>query len=200
MTVLRAVGWIASTTIGLAVAGFIFHFPGSFGEPVWQPFGMVFGGLIGAISGAGVGLAQWVGLGFPGGRLGRLVGAMALGVGVSHGLADGAPTSLGLPVVALVGAVAVTAGYAIRTSVAREPIVLGASVLGWAGGWLVGQALASTLGMPWTETPVGWAQEHALVGLAVGLVWAGSTAIVGLPSRLVGRPVGDTTLPSGSAA
>ncbi len=200
MSGIRTVGWVAGTTVGLAVAGFVFHFPGSFGEPFWSVGAVVFGALLGAISGAAVGLCQWIGLGFPRRRLMALMAAMAIGIAVSHGLADGAPLSIGLPVVALIGAIGVTAGYAWLLGV-RVPPMLVASILGWTGGWLLADFLTNLWRMPWTQAPVGWAQEHAVVGIVVGLVWGTATALSGMAARIAHGPElgADATSPAPSA-
>ena len=184
MNALKAIGWVAGTVVGLAIGGFAFHFPGSFGEYFWQPAAMVFGVLLGAINGLVVGVCQWAGLGFPSGRAPRLMGAMAIGVGVSHGLADGSASGIGLAVVALLGGVAVAAGYAWAFD-ARRPALLAASVIGWTAGWLIGDWLTALWRMPWTETPVGWSQEHLVVGVVVGVVWGVATVVAGLPAWIL---------------
>ena len=184
MTPLKALGWVAGTVVGLAIGGFVFHFPGSFGEFTWQPAAMVFGVLLGAINGAVVGICQWTGLGFPSGRALRLMGAMAIGIGVSHGLADGSARWIGLAGIALVGGAAVAIGYAWAFD-ARRASLVGASVVGWAGGWLIGDRLTEVWRMPWTQTPVGWSQEHLVVGVVVGLAWGVATVVAGLPAWIL---------------
>ena len=64
--------------------------------------------------------------------------------------------------------------------------MLVASLIGWTGGWLLADALTGAWGMPWTETPVGWSQEHAAVGIVVGLLWGTATALTGMPARIAG--------------
>ena len=62
----RGLIWVVATTVGLIVAGFLFHFPGSFGGLYgWDPVAVVFGALIGFVSGAAVGLVQWAALLLP---------------------------------------------------------------------------------------------------------------------------------------
>lgn len=62
MTPSWRIRWIAATTIGLALVGFALHFPGSSeigsGVDAWQPIALVFGGLLGVISGIVVGVIQ----------------------------------------------------------------------------------------------------------------------------------------------
>ena len=57
-TAARGAIWILTTTLGMAVGGFIFHLPGSFGGlPDWDVTATIFGLLIGFVSGVVVGPA-----------------------------------------------------------------------------------------------------------------------------------------------
>ena len=178
------VAWVAATIIGLALGGFILHFPGSFGGLTgWDPVAVVFGGLLGFANGVLVGLPQWAALRLPRGPGGRLLLAMGVGVGVTHALNDGAPFSLGLPIVAAASGLAMTAAMAGILH-ERRPVALAAHFVGWAGGLLLADQVTVILGLPASETPVGWATEHAVAGLVVGLSWGVLTAAVGLPEIL----------------
>lgn len=132
---MRSFGWVIATTLGLVAGGFAFHFPGSFGEANWSVSAAIFGAILGALNGLGVGLLQWFAVGGPRRIGGRLMLAMAIGIGVSHALADGASRDVTLLVVAAAGAAAVTATYA-RLFAERRPGALAASIVGWAGGWI----------------------------------------------------------------
>ena len=99
--VARDLAWIVATTIGLIVGGFVLHFPGSFGEAAWQPVAMLFGAILGFMTGVAVGLVQWAGL-----RLRRRSGLrllcwMGVGIAITHGLEDGAAWSLGIVALSL---------------------------------------------------------------------------------------------------
>lgn len=181
---LRPVAWVAATTVGLVVAGFIFHFPGSFGGlGTWNVSAAIFGLILGAISGVLVGLIQWIALLLPRRAGGRLLLAMAIGVGVTHAVHDGAPNSVGLIGVPVIGGVAMLAAFAGPLG-ERRPIVLATCFLAWTGGLLLAEVVTKALGMPLEETPVGWATRHAMDGLVVGLVWGIATVAVGLPAIL----------------
>lgn len=177
--------WIAATTVGLGFVGFGLHFPGSpgFGSGIdtWQvALGMV-GAIQGAISGVIVGLVQWLGLRPVRGGPWLLVAAMAVGIGFTHALGDGAPASLGRAPFALASGLVLTGALALALAEYR-PIVLAASVVGWTGGLLVAYAVTGALGLPLTQDPIGWGTEHAVVGVVTGLAWGGLTAAVGFPT------------------
>lgn len=187
-----AIAWVAATTVGLALGGFALHFPGSFGEAVWSPVALVFGGILGFATGVGVGLVQWAALRLPRRSGARLVLAMGLVIAITHGLQDGAPLSIGLLVVAAASGVAVAAIFAGLFG-QRAPVAMLASAIGWAGGQLFANWLTPALGMPWHETPVDWSLTHVVAGVAIALVWTIPTAMAGLPAALRqvrGEPAG----------
>jgi len=179
--------WCAATTLGLALAGFGLHFPGSSeigtGIDEWQIGAATFGAVMGAVSGVVTGTLQWAAIRSAGVRWWRLAATMAIGVGVSHALADGAPTSLGRAVVAIAGACALTAAMAWLLA-ERRPLTLAASVVGWAGGWILAYAITGALSLPGSADPIGWATEHTVVGVVVGLVWSGLVAAADVRSRV----------------
>ena len=171
MSTARRIRWGLATTLGLALAGFAFHFPGSFDSDTWRIEAMVFGGLLGAISGLLTGALQWASVRPVQGGW-RLILTMAFGIAVSHALADGAPTSLGTLAVAVAGAGALTLVMALVGS-ERRPLTLAASLVGWAGGWMVAYAVTEALQLPRSADQTSWAMQHAVVGLVVGIVWSG---------------------------
>jgi hypothetical protein len=181
--VIRRVAWVVATCIGLFAGGFAFHFPGSFGIPFWDPVAVIFGAILGFMTGVGVGLVQWAALLLPRGPGGRLLLAMGVGNAVTHGLNDGAPWSVGLLVVSIVSGLAM-AGAFVAILGERRPAAVAACFIGWAGGLMIAPQVTAALHMPWEETPVGWSMEHAVAGLVVGLIWGGLTAAVGLPAAL----------------
>lgn len=175
--------WIVATTIGLVVGGAIFHFPGSFSELTWQPVALVFGAMIGFVTGLFVGLLQWAALLMPR-RAGTLLLAwMGTGIAVTHGLHDGAPWSIGNVVLSLACGLGMAAAYAACLD-DRRPIPLLLVGLGWAAGLLVAHYGIRLLPLPEEETPVAWAIAHGTGALIVALVWGAFTVIAGVPARL----------------
>ena len=176
--------WIGSTTLGLALVGFGLHFPGSSeigsGIDAWQPGAGAFGAILGAISGVIVGLLQWLALRRALGGPWAVVAVMAVGIGFTHAVGDGAPTSLDRGLVALASGLVLTGALAFALA-ERRPLRLSASVVGWAGGLLLGYVFTGALGLPATQDPVGWGTEHAVVGTVTGLVWGSLTAAMGSP-------------------
>ncbi|MGK2851415.1 MAG: hypothetical protein ACSLFN_10955 [Candidatus Limnocylindrales bacterium] len=181
----RDLTWAIAIIVGLAVGGFALHFPGSFGEATWQPAALVFGVILGAAHGVAVGALLWLALGLPRSTGKRLLVWMALGIGATHGLHDGAPASLGAPLVALLSGVALAAAYAWAMS-DRRPRIVGVVGVGWAVGLMLAVSVGGALGLPWSETPIGWSTDHAVDGIVVGLVWAIATIAAGVPRALRG--------------
>ena len=89
----------------------------------------------------------------------------------------------GSPAVSIASAVGM-AGAFVAILGERRPVAIVACFIGWAGSLIVADAVTLALGMPWSETPVGWSMTHAVAGLFVGLVWGGATAAAGLPAML----------------
>jgi len=183
-----------ATCIGLFASGFAFHFPGSFGQPFWQPAALIVGAILGFMTGVAVGLVQWAALLLPRGPGRRLLLAMGIGNAVTHALNDGAPWSVGLLAVSIVSGLAM-AGAFVAVLGERRPAAAAACFVGWAGGLMIAPQVTTALHMPWEETPVGWSMEHAVAGLVVGLVWGCLTAAGGLPAALLGPRVAPASQP-----
>jgi hypothetical protein len=180
---LLGLAWTVAVTAGLVVGGFVLHFPGSYGEPAIGVAAGVFGLLLGAVNGLVVGGFAALAL-----RLGpraatRLIGTMALVVGATHGLNDGSSTQIPFVVVQL-GAGAAAAGAFAWRFAERRPRVLLVTGIAWTLGIVLAGWSGDRMGLPSTETPMGWAQDHGWDGLVTGLAWGTATAVVGLPATL----------------
>ena len=175
--------WIVAITLGLLGGGFAFHFPGSYGEPVWSVGAAVFGFIIGAVNGLFVGALAWMALRLSRPEGGRLLVAMAVMVGGTHALNDGSSTQLPFAIVQLLAGL-VAAGTAAWILGVRRPSAIAIIGFAWTVGLVVAGWSGDILGLPLTETPLGWAQDHAWDGLVTGLVWGTATATVGLPETL----------------
>jgi hypothetical protein len=183
--------WIVAITLGLLGGGFAFHFPGSYGEPVWSVGAAVFGFIIGAVNGLLVGALAWMALRLSRPVGGRLLVAMAVMVGGTHALNDGSSTQLPFAIVQLLAGL-VAAGTAAWILGVRQPSAIAIIGVAWTVGLVIAGWSGDILGLPLTETPLGWAQDHAWDGLVTGLVWGTATATVGLPEAIRGhqRPAG----------
>lgn len=175
--------WIVAITLGLLGGGFAFHFPGSYGEPVWSVGAAVFGFIIGAVNGLFVGALAWMALRLSRPEGGRLLVAMAVMVGGTHALNDGSSTQLPFAIVQLLAGL-VAAGTAAWILEVRRPSAIAIIGFTWTVGLVVAGWSGDILGLPLTETPLGWAQDHAWDGLVTGLVWGTASAAVGLPEAL----------------
>lgn len=171
--------WIAASTIGFAIAGVVFHFPGSFpvgsGGTELQPSAALVGGIQGAISGAIAGALMWWAvrpLASP-----MLIAATSLGFAVMHALGDGLPASVDYALIGLAGGA--TLGIAQERTFAQRPgavrFVIG-SALGVAAGIVIGLALIEALGLTrQTWTPAIGATQHGIVAALTGVLWSWST-------------------------
>lgn len=174
--------WIAAVTVGLLGGGFVFHFPGSYGEASLSGGAAVFGFIIGAINGLLVGFLVWMALRLARPEGGRVLIAMALIVGGTHAFNDGSSTQMPFVLVQLVAGLlaAGTAAWILREGTPASLVIgmtwtLGLAIAGWSG---------DAIGLPFSETPLGWAQDHGWDGLVTGLVWGTATAVIGLPDVL----------------
>jgi hypothetical protein len=178
----RDLAWIVATVLGLAGGGFVLHFPGSYGDQLDLGAG-IFGFVLGFANGVGLGILQGVALGVSRSRGVRVAIAMGIVVGVTHGLHDGTTVPIPYVVVALVAGVGVAAVMALLLGV-RDRRSLGVAGIGWAIGLVVALWIEGILGLPWSETPLGWSTDHAVNGTVVGLLWGVATAVIGLPRQL----------------
>lgn len=175
--------WVVAAVVALSASGFVLHFPGSYGEPVFDAAAAIFGLIMGTVNGAAVGFFMGLALRAPGAAVGRLTIAMALAVGVTHGIFDGSSTGLPLAAYALLAGLLVAAIFALVCE-ERTPLSLAVIGLAWGLGiWFAG-LVGNALGLPWEETPIGWSIDHATDGAVTGLVWGIATAANGLPLRL----------------
>lgn len=183
---ITGLAWILAITIGLTLGGAGLHFPGSYGTPVFGVTAGVVGLLLGGINGLFVGGLAWIALRLSRRNGARVVLMMAVIVGVTHAINDGSSTQLpfvfyaALAGLLTIGAVAWILGEQRRMVL----VVIGGA---WAIGLIVGGWSGNMLGLPTTETPLGWAQDHGWDGLVAGLVWGIATAVVGLPQSIRGR-------------
>ena len=173
----RSVAWAIAPIAGLAVAGMAFHFPGSVSSG-WDVSALIIGTLLGGVSGLLVGLLQAVSLRGAVGRLGRHVWTMGVIVGATHGAYDGSPY-LGAALQIGAGIVAAAAVWLLLGE--RRPTVLGGVAIGWAVGLMLGAFTTQRLGMPWSDTPLGWSTEHLASGIVTGLIFVVAVIVAGLP-------------------
>jgi hypothetical protein len=197
----RAAGWLfvlwwtLASVIGFALMGAVFHFPGDLYSPaLFAPFGLPFGlfgaffrafdvsaGIFGAVL-AGMtgallaGLPQWLLLRRYLALSAWWIAAMALGIGLTHGLVDGyvAWTIFLLPLIMLVsGAVlGVLQWLVTRRLVPQAFWWIPVSALGWYLAWLVGTLALNAsrmLGQEWT--PLIGFQQHGLFSAVFGLAY-----------------------------
>lgn len=183
VTAAHRIRLIVATTLALGLVGFAFHFPGSSevgsGLDEWQPGAATFGFVLGSLSGVVVGIAQWLSLRPAVARPWPLVLPMIIGIGVTHALFDGMPTSAGRAAMALLGGIALAFALGIAT-LDRRRVAVVTWMVAWPAGIVLGYAVTGALGLPATADPLGWATEHAIVGAVTGLVWGTAAALVGL--------------------
>ena len=168
--------WILATSVGFAITGMALHSPGasavggSFLQ--WDVSAAIFGAILGTIAGAFTGLLQLVALRA---RAPRLLVATTLTVAVAHALADGAPASWGVPVIAGLSGLVAASAYAWATRV-RDIRLIALVAIAWAVGWLAAVMLAGWLGLSGGSDPSTWASEHAVIGAVLGLAFGAATA------------------------
>ena len=180
---ITGLAWITAITIGLTAGGAALHFPGSYGSLVFSESEGAFGLILGGVNGLFVGALTWIGLRPPRRNGARLVAMMVVLVGVTHAINDGSSTQLPFVVYSAIAGLA-AAGAAALILRERRPVLLAVIGGAWMVGLIVGGWSGEMLGLPRTETPLGWAQDHGWDGLVTGLVWGTATAVVGFPHSI----------------
>ena len=175
--------WVVAITLGFTMGGAALHFPGSYGSPAFDVTAGVFGLILGGVNGLFVGALTWIALRLSRRDGSRVLAMMVVIVGVTHAINDGSSTQLPFAFYAAVAGL-VTAGAAAWILGERRRIMLVVIAGAWAVGIIVGGWSGTMLGLPITETPLGWAQDHGWDGLVTGLVWGTATAVVGLPESI----------------
>ena len=175
--------WVVAITLGFTMGGAALHFPGSYGSPAFDVTAGVFGLILGGVNGLFVGALTWIALRLSRRDGSRVLAMMVVIVGVTHAINDGSSTQLPFAFYAAVAGL-VTAGAAAWILGERRRIMLVVIAGAWAVGIIVGGWSGNMLGLPITETPLGWAQDHGWDGLVTGLIWGTATAVVGLPQSI----------------
>jgi len=171
--------WIVAVTVGLLGGGFLFHFPGSYGEASMSGGAALFGFIIGAINGLLVGFLVWIALRLSRSEEGRVLVAMGLIVGGTPALNDGSSTQVPFVLAQLVAGLlaAGTAAWILRERAPASLVIIGVA---WTLGLAIARWSGDAIGLPFSETQLGWAQDHGWDGLVTGLVWGTATAVIGL--------------------
>ena len=180
--------WVVAITLGFTMGGAALHFPGSYGSPAFDVTAGVFGLILGGVNGLFAGALTWIALRLSRRDGSRVLAMMVVIVGVTHAINDGSSTQLPFAFYAAVAGL-VTAGAAAWILGERRRIMLVVIAGAWAVGIIVGGWSGTMLGLPITETPLGWAQDHGWDGLVAGLIWGTATAVVGLPQSIRRRSI-----------
>ena len=183
--------WVVAITLGFTMGGAALHFPGSYGSPAFYVTAGIFGLILGGVNGLFICALTWIALRLSRRDGSRVLAMMVVSVGVTHAINDGSSTQLPFAFYAAVPGL-VTAGAAAWILGERRRIQFVVVGGAWAVGLIVGGWSGNMLGLPTTETPLGWAQDHGWDGLVTGLIWGTATAVVGLPESIRRRstPVG----------
>lgn len=187
--------WTLAGVIGFAIQGWVFHYPGDLytNQDMFVPFTLpfdlfpffptafsieaaLFGAILATPTGALLaGLPQWL---LPRRHLALSawwITAVALGIGVTHGLVDGSSSwTAFLPLVMLVSGtiLGVLQWLVTRRQVAWAVWWIPVSALGWYLAWLLGALTLNAsrlLSQEWT--PVIGSQQHGLFSAVFGLVY-----------------------------
>jgi hypothetical protein len=186
--------WTLVCVIGFAAQGWMFHFgdltkPASF-VPFDLPFTLfgtflrafdvaaaIFGLALAGVTGAILtGLPQWLLLRRHLALSAGWIAAMAVGIGLTHGLVDGYGvwTIFLLPLIMLVSGVilGVLQWFVTRRQVGQALWWIPVSALGWYVAWLLGELALNASGLlsrVWT--PSDYPQQHALFSAVFGLAY-----------------------------
>lgn len=180
---LRHALWIVAVTAGLAAGGFALHFPGSFaGQAGWSISAGVLGFVLGAMNGLLAGLLQRLVLGRPAGR--RVVAWMVLAVGGTHAVFDASSALSSIALVAGVAGMVMAAAYVVTIG-DRSPTRVATVGAAWTAALVASHLASNALGLPFEETPFGWAADHAFDGVVVGLAWGAVAAAAGVVERVI---------------
>ena len=152
--------WIVLTTIGLALGGYIFHYPSDFGVTrgaTANILGAPFGFIIGAVSGLLLGLPQWMLLRRYVENAKRWLLTTFIGLGVMHSIGDAFPFGQYLLGATVLSAtlMSVMQWRILRDILTRPSLWIIVSIIGWTGGYLVGMWLLNETGLfprAWTPT------------------------------------------------
>ena len=173
---MRSTRWTIATTLGFVLGGIGLHSPGASG--VGSSYleadlsAALFGAILGIVVGLVTGGLQLIALGT---RSRRIVIATIIAVATAHALADGAPASWSVPIVAVLSGAAAAAALAWATAT-RDVRAIALWIAAWAGGWIAGVAIAGVFGLSGGSTPDVWAAEHAIIAATLGIVWGIATA------------------------
>ena len=179
---LLALLWLAANVLGFTLAGAFARFPGSFpvGSGVNSSFdaaAALFGLVLGGVSGAVVGVLQWLVLRRWIGAGRGWIAATALAIAVTHMLGDGLPVSFDYESIAVDGGVLfyVAQTIALRGRSGGQALAL-AGAVGYAVGILAGVDRA-------TSSEVYWGEEHLVAGIVCGIAFGAVSVVTLLLSR-----------------
>jgi len=193
------IAWVVAVTIALAVGGFIFHFPGSYGDPVGGLMPAVFGLLLAAVNGLLVGVLAAAAVRPGHDTTVRLLATMMVAVGGTHALYDGSWREIPFIVVQAAAGLVMVGAFAWRLG-ERRGMTLAVIGAAWTIGLVVAGWSGDRLGLPLSETPVGWSMDHAWDGLVTGLIWGTVTAAIGVPGLIRTRQSAAATMTTSATA
>lgn len=175
-------GWVLVTIGSLAFVGAMGHYPSDFASEFlrFDYPAATFGFILGGISGAIVGVPQWLILRRRW-RVRRWVPALVLSFGVRHALGDGAAFSTNLGLIALIAAVLLTLlqGLMLRRQFPGPWIWTLASLGGWMVGYAAAMDILNASGLMARDwTPSLGTSQHALFAAIEGLIYSAATGVV----------------------